>query len=141
MSVLLSYSVVKEPTSAKRVARLGAPHVRVKQNVSTFGERILPDAELPARWKDLRSTAGTTERRELRILLAAARRVNCAGTVVTAPPTPLFPRPAAAIIQRTSRCLDSPTTPRRPFLFRACPAQLAVQIGLTHQLIKDRVPR
>ena len=90
LSVLLSYSVVKEPTSAKRVARLGAPHVRVKQNDSTFGERILLDAELPGRLKERFELPETAKRRELRILLAAARRVNCAGTVITSRPYPLF---------------------------------------------------
>src|SRR2546423_14239592 len=57
------------------VARLGAPHVRVKQNVSTFDERILSDAALLILGKNCRDyrTAG------LRILLAAACRVNYAG--------------------------------------------------------------
>ena len=34
MSVLLSYSVVNEPTAVERAARLPDPSVRVKQNVS-----------------------------------------------------------------------------------------------------------
>ena len=70
----------------ERGARLGAPPIRVKQNVSTFGERILSDAELLIRGKNCRDfrTAG------LRILLAASRRVNCAGTATTLSPPGLF---------------------------------------------------
>ena len=64
----------------ERGARLGAPHVRVKRNVFTFGERIPSDTVLLIRWKELpRDCLGDGPL----ILRVASRRVNCAGTFTT----------------------------------------------------------
>ncbi len=103
LPVVASYSVVKEPTSVERAARLPDPSVRVKRNVSDAGplrprETIPVDPDtLPLAlccWKDRRlpKTAGTVDSRS-RSRPCQLRR---AGNLDNQPPSVRIPSFAAA---------------------------------------------